>query len=226
LIIITGCGRSGTSAVARMLHESGIAVGRDLIGPDEGNPEGYYEERPVIELNDQIVSAAGLGEWFATPSRAQVVGCAGPLADLMRELAAGATPAWKDPRFCWTLEAWLPFFETSARVIVCLRNPAEVIASTMRYYGMAGDEAWRATAHVWRSENERLLEVVTSFALDATCVEFDELHENPVEVATRLERFVKMPVRPGGVRSDLRHHRASMPADVTDLYARVRRLGG
>jgi hypothetical protein len=225
VIIITGCGRSGTSAVARMLHDSGISVGRDLIPADQGNAEGYFEERPVIELNDHIVSAAGLDAWFAAPSREAVLACARPLYDRMRELASGATPAWKDPRFCWTLEAWLPLFEPPLRVIVCLRNPAEVVASTMRYYGVTGDEAWRATAHVWRSENERLLEVVETFALDVACVEYDALHQDPAAAATRIARFLGAPVRASGVRGDLRHHRTAMPYEFAELYELVRRLG-
>ncbi|MEX0759409.1 MAG: hypothetical protein WD100_07510 [Tistlia sp.] len=33
--------------MARLLHEAGISVGRDLIEPDEFNAEGYFEERGV-----------------------------------------------------------------------------------------------------------------------------------------------------------------------------------
>ncbi|HET6615259.1 MAG TPA: hypothetical protein VFH62_05185, partial [Dehalococcoidia bacterium] len=96
MIIVAGSGRSGTSAVARMLHESGMCVGRDLIPPDEGNAEGYYEERAVVQVNDEIVQTAGLGTWFSAASRALILECAAPLADRMRALAAEATAAWKD----------------------------------------------------------------------------------------------------------------------------------
>jgi hypothetical protein len=225
LIIVTGCGRSGTSAVARMLHESGISVGHELIPADEGNAEGYFEERPVVQLNDEIVQTAGLAQFFSTASRELILECARPLDERMHTLAAGATPAWKDPRFSWTLEAWLPYFEEPPRVIVCLRNPAEVIASAMRYYGMAGDDGWRAIGHVWRVETERLLEIITAFRLEATCVEFDALHADIHAVAGELSAFTGNEICPVGVRSDLRHHHTDMPEEFARLYDCVRALG-
>lgn len=224
MIIVAGSGRSGTSAVARMLHESGIVVGRELIPPDEGNAEGYYEERGVVQLNDEIVQTAGLGTWFSAASRELILECAQPLADRMRALAAEATPAWKDPRFSYTLEAWLAFFDAPPAVIVCLRNPSEVIASAMRYYGMAGDEGWRAIAHVWRSENERLLEIIDAHGLRATCVEFADVIADPEGIAAKLSRFLRRPVCATGVRADLRHHSAPLPDEFVELYERVRAL--
>lgn len=208
-----------------MLHESGIAVGRDLIPADEGNAEGYFEERPVVQLNDQIVQTAGLGAWFATASREHMLECAAPLVDEMRALAADATPAWKDPRFSWTLETWLGVLNQAPRIVVCLRNPSEVIGSTMRYYGMEGEEGRRAVAHVWRTETERLLEVIHAFSLAATCVEFDELHQDADNVASRLSRFAGGTVRPIGVRPDLRHHREEPSAEFAELYGRMKALG-
>lgn len=224
MIIITGCGRSGTSAVARIIHESGLPVGRDLIEADEGNAEGYFEERPVIALNERILLSVGLHQAFATATRGEVLTAAAPLDAEMRTLAASATPAWKDPRFCWTLEAWLPHFAGRPRVIVCLRSPAEVVASTLRYYGQAGEEPARAVEHTWRSEYERLLEVIASFALDAVAIEYGELHADPRSAVRPLERFLDRPLDVTGVRAHLRHHAAAVPDDLAALYARVRSL--
>ena len=70
MFIITGCGRSGTSAVAKLLHTAGISVGRDLIrGRTTSNADGYFEERAVIAVNDAILAAAGLHAWFSTATR-------------------------------------------------------------------------------------------------------------------------------------------------------------
>src|SRR4051794_38105877 len=143
MFLITGSGRSGTSAVAKLLHHAGLSAGHDLIEADESNADGYFEERPVIKLNDCILRDTRLNERFATASREQVVAAAVPYSDEMRELAARATPAWKDPRFCWTLEAWLPFLPDPPRMVVCLRSPQEVVASTMRYYGLVDRESVR-----------------------------------------------------------------------------------
>jgi len=224
--LITGSGRSGTSAVARLLHEAGLALGHDLIEPDEHNAEGYFEERRLIEINDYILRDAGLGPWFTTATRKQVLDAAKPHEEAMRALVAEATPAWKDPRFCWTLEAWLPLLPAPPAVIVCLRSPREVVASTLRYYAQAGDEAERAVLHVWRTQYERLLEVIRDHRLRATCVEYGALHRAPKRTAAALSRFVGRRLDSALVRKDLRHHRSDVPSELRALYDSVLTLGG
>lgn len=167
MIVVTGSGRSGTSAVARVLHESGICMGRDLIGPTEFNAEGYYEERAVVALNDELLAEVGLRpsrrllprlyrrlrralgatevpapRWSAV-SRAQVLAAARKHSSRMKQLVAGLPPGggWKDPRFSVTLEAWLPHLPEKPRLIVCLRSPAAVTASVLRIYGLIDTEA-------------------------------------------------------------------------------------
>ena len=48
MLLVTGSGRSGTSAVAKLLHHAGFSAGHDLIEADESNADGYFEERAVI----------------------------------------------------------------------------------------------------------------------------------------------------------------------------------
>jgi hypothetical protein len=225
MILICGTGRSGTSAVARLLHEAGISVGHDLIPADEHNAEGYYEERQLVAVNEAILAGAGLHEWFSTASRDELLSVAHGFATEMLELAAAATPAWKDPRFCWTLEAWLEVLPERPRVVVCLRSPAEVIASTMRYYGLAGDEAVRAGEHVWRVQGERLLEVIEAYGLDALAVEYAALIAEPAAAVTPIARFVGRNLDAGFIRQDLRHHREAPSAELTALYDRLAALG-
>ena len=58
-VIVTGAGRSGTSAVARVLHESGVPMGRELAAPSSINPRGFYEDRDVLALNERILRELG-----------------------------------------------------------------------------------------------------------------------------------------------------------------------
>lgn len=225
MFIIAGSGRSGTSAVARLLHEAGISVGHDLIPADQSNAEGYFEERAVVEMNDALLNDVGLNKWFATASREQLIDAGRARAERMRELVDNATPAWKDPRFSWTLEAWMELLPEPPRVIVCLRSPAEVIASTLRYFGQDSVDAWSAVAHTWRSEYERLLEIIEDHRLDAMCVEFERLHAMRSRTVKRLERFVGRELMAKHVRKDLRHHALPIPDDLLPLYERVRKLG-
>lgn len=225
MIIVTGCGRSGTSAVARVLHDAGVTMGHDLIEPDQSNAEGYYEERMVVVANDAILNAAGLNAWFATASRQQIIEAAAQYDRELREIAASATPGWKDPRFSWTLEAWMPLLPAKPRVVVCLRNPAEVVASTLRYYGLAGDEPERAAMHTWRAECERILEIIDAYDLDAMTIEFSSLHADPDAAIAPLARFAGRPLGASGIRRDLRHHEQPVPDEAREVYERVRALG-
>lgn len=221
MFLIAGSGRSGTSAVAQLLHESGISVGHDLVAADESNEEGYFEERRLIAINDTILRNCGLNERFATATRKQVLAASEPVLDAMRELAAAATPAWKDPRLSWTLEAWLRVLPEQPRVIVCLRSPAEVAASTMRYFGLVDAESKRAVEHLWRSQYRRLLDVIRAYRLEAVCVEFAQLHRAPRTAVKPLEKFAGRRLDTSHVRRDLRHHELPLPKRLQPLYEKV-----
>ena len=225
MFLITGSGRSGTSAVAQLLHEAGLSVGHDLIAPDEHNTQGYFEERMLIMIDDAILKAAGVGEWFTTAKREQIRDAAAQYADYMRDLVKTATPAWKDPRLSWTLEPWLEMLPERPRIIVCLRSPAEVVASTLTYFAQGGDDAESAVKHVWRVQYERLLEIIAEYGLEAICVEYPALQADPERTAAPLARFVGRALDVRTVRRDLRHHAVAIPDDLLELYERVRGLG-
>ncbi len=225
MILICGSGRSGTSAVARLLHEAGIGMGHDLIEPDEFNAEGYFEERGVVKMNDALLNDVKLHTWFATASRQEILAAARARGEGMRELAAQATPAWKDPRFSWTLEAWMEVLPERPRVIVCLRSPAEVVASTLRYYGLSGDEPTRAVEHTWRAQYERLLDVIAEYELEAISIEYSALFDDPAGAIAPIERFVGRRLDAGGVRRDLRHHKGAVSGELRGVYDRVAALG-
>ena len=176
-------------------------------------------------MNDALLNDVGLHTWLSVASRAEVLAAAHARGDKMREIVAAATPAWKDPRFSWTLEAWMKLLPEPPCVIVCLRSPDEVVASTLRYYGLAGDEPRRAVEHGWRAEYERLLEVIDECSLDAMSVDFSALNADPDTAVVPLERFVGRKLDPGFVRRDLRHHRGGVPEHLRGVYERVAALG-
>jgi len=266
MIIVTGSGRSGTSAVARVLHESGISMGRDLLGPTEFNARGYYEERDVVAMNDRILAGCGLrpadgslsrlhltlmralgstrlpAARRKTASRAEVLTIAARYGEAMQGLGANvpSSGGLKDPRFCWTLEAWLPYFSKEPRVIVCLRSPEAIAASVMRIYGLVEtgerreyssrrhrkmlkflEDVVTAAGEFWSNQYQRLLEVIDALQLEATCVEYDALNNDPEGTVARLAGFVGRPLDPRYIEAPLRHYTASVPERYSQLYERV-----
>ena len=49
--------RAGTSALARVLSLRGAILPAHVLPPNQGNVDGYWEPRGVVELNDRILDA-------------------------------------------------------------------------------------------------------------------------------------------------------------------------
>ena len=67
VMIVLGPGRSATSAVAQALHMAGWHMGDNLYPADEHNPEGYFEDILLRELNGTIIYTHGLNIWSLEP---------------------------------------------------------------------------------------------------------------------------------------------------------------
>lgn len=224
--IVTGAGRSGTSAVARVLHESGVSMGRSMAEPSEANPEGFYEDLDVVQLNEQILTDIGMNDpWRSErwPSRRTVAEAGARHREDMVRLARSGVSGWKDPRFSITLESWLPALFEKPRIIVCLRSPQEYADSSTRIYGLV--TTGRAKRE-WARHYRRLLAIIRRHDLPATCVEFDELIEEPANAVDRLSRFVDYPLNSVYVEPRLRREIAPIPERYRELYDQVAALGG
>ena len=136
-VFVLGMARSGTSAVARVLHSLGVPVARedDLMPADEGNPTGYWESLSLTGMNERLLSKLA-ASWHSPPAHRAGWESDERLDGLVREAAAlldraqsGSEWVWKDPRNCFTLPFWRGV--TSARPIVVLvyRDPHEVVDS-------------------------------------------------------------------------------------------------
>jgi hypothetical protein len=133
--------RSGTSFTARALQLLGASLGSSegLMAPGPDNPAGYWENRDIKELNDEVLARLG-GSWDLPPvlepgwEHDQGFDPLRVRASAILQDAFGSLPsesdviAWKDPR----LSLLLPFWRTVtpiAATIVVVRDPGEVAAS-------------------------------------------------------------------------------------------------
>lgn len=138
-IFVLGTGRSGTSALTGALHRLGVNIGTNLIDGDTYNPTGYYENRAIVDINQNIFEildsyhgdfAPLPAEWVSTPA---LHGLSNRIASL---LAANFTHsklfAIKDPRLCRLLPVWKSAILESGVIpgsILVLRNPFAVVRS-------------------------------------------------------------------------------------------------
>lgn len=138
-LLVLGMHRSGTSAVTRVLNLLGCALPDNLIGPSESNETGHWESIAANHLNDAILASAGSSwadwgaindDWRQSGLRAEMLG---RIRQVIEDHAAlGPLFALKDPRSCRVADLWLAAMaeaKVEPRVLLMLRNPAEVCAS-------------------------------------------------------------------------------------------------
>lgn len=221
-IIVTGLGRSGTSAVARVLHESGLSMGEHFRDPTMENITGFYEELPVCDLNDEIMAECGIAGLGRYPMRSTVLAITKSYSSRMAALARTNVAGWKDPRFSVMLEAWLPHLPGPPKLIICLRSSEAFLHSISQIFGLIDRdlaERW------WTKELQRLLDVVRDYNIDATCVEYDDLITQPEDVVAELSEFVGRELDASYVEPKLRHFAYHIPHRLAPLYNKVRALG-
>lgn len=144
-VIILGMPRSGTSLLARYLHEvMGVSMGADFIPADDANPGGYYEDIEIVGLNKKLLILAG-GAWDKPPNRKAILSA---FADMREEMAAAGVSryGWKDPRNSLTCWAWHELFP-KARYIRIRRDRISVISSLTRWHG---ERDWDTILDVYR----------------------------------------------------------------------------
>jgi len=138
-VCITGMHRSGTSMVAKMLNSGGLCLGAEsaLVAPSRDNPGGYWENKNFVSINNEI-----LGEFSSSwdyPRRLpdgwqfdqKMLRYRARVEVLLQGLSDHEPWGWKDPRACLTLPFWADILPQT-KVIICLRNPLEVVLSLHR----------------------------------------------------------------------------------------------
>jgi hypothetical protein len=134
--------------LAGMLHSAGYYMGDQLLPPTSSNPRGYFEDRTINKLNEdllvQLQPVRPFGRrrhlypwrlayghhWLAVLNLKATVRATPEIAAQMRNIASQRPFCFKDPRFCYTLDAWRPMLGDA--VFLCVfREPGRTAASMM-----------------------------------------------------------------------------------------------
>jgi len=149
IAVVLGAGRSGTSLLMQALAALGARVSGELIPPRPDNPRGFFEDRPIVRIQANLLRALGAWPFHPLPADWQThPATAAARADLGALLAdQGATPglwAFKDPRTAAFLPLWQDLFTDlgiTPKYILALRHPGSVVASFQKAYGTPAAEA-------------------------------------------------------------------------------------
>lgn len=171
--VICGMHRSGTSLVAKLFHDAGADMGdsRTFHASDRWNPDGYYEQHDIIALNIALLNGAwGKLAYMWLPRNATILRRGNAYTERIAQCGqAYADKIVKENRFCLTLPAWRANGGDVRKVLICLREPANV-ASSLRLRNRP--PLWYAF-RLWYAHLSRLLE--NCAGLDMWYVRYENL---------------------------------------------------
>lgn len=239
-VCVLSVGRSGTSLLARILSILGVDLGPEesMLEPNDWNPEGFWEQRAIMDLNDDILTALG-GSFFEPPPRPPGWERAPSMAPFRRRAQAiveecfAHSPRWgfKDPRSVFTLPLWREVVG-EMDFIIALRDPGEVVASFRAGRPQMEPED---VDELWLEANAAALSL--SEGARRLVVSFDEWFERPEAVTARLAGFLgvdddsvaeRMPQIGGAISHGLKRRRddeSRRPVEVRALDLLLRQLG-
>lgn len=129
--------RSGTSLLTSLLF-SITNTTRDkkhFVEADEGNPRGYFEEKKVVKINNQIIKLMGGNSWSVFQpkklSQSDILQIDSLILSYLNEEGHNDLTILKDPRFCITLQFWIKHISNYS-IIFNWRNPIEVCYSLQK----------------------------------------------------------------------------------------------
>jgi len=152
---VLGAGRSGTSMVTGAIAGAGYHVGDDLIGARPANPKGFFEDREVNRINEDLLDPVVEGRppgrlgrlyahrtrygqrWLAPVPVGIDLVVPADLAARIRAAASHRPFCFKDPRFSYTVGAWQDCLDEPAAQVCVFRHPGRTADSVLREVGEA-----------------------------------------------------------------------------------------
>ena len=221
-MFVTGCHRSGTSLLAGLLSDlRGNQARADDLEATIENPQGFFESRRLMELNDSLLESIGCG-WNCVPIMPPSWSSPSLMPRFVELRSALASYAlnrqWidKDPRLCLTYPAYLHILLRRVPLVASLRQPIAVATSLYARNGLpldAGLALWFVYNHHLCSvmqqgdllvSYQNLLGLAEKNTRDATLSNFDgflAVHDGsppPMEV---WDRVIQARVQPALNRS-------------------------
>jgi len=163
--VILGMHRSATSLVAKSMNENVfMGYNEEMLPPAPDNPEGFFENKRFLELNDAILHKAG-GNWLEPPLKEAILEqkseFLSDITSIVNEYNEnGLNWGWKDPRTSLTI----PLFHEhliNPHYISVFREPLEVAKSLNRRNGISIEKGMLCA----KEYNYRIIQFLSEFGL-------------------------------------------------------------
>jgi hypothetical protein len=186
-LIIAGMHRSGTSMLAGFLKRAGLFLGADLLGANDSNQKGHFENLQFKDLHMNALRALGQNEdgWTLNSFDHMPAAFESQADALIEQNSAAGTWGWKDPRTSLFLNYWAKKLPT-ANFVFIFRPPWEVADSLYR----RGDKTFAETPEfafqVWEKYNREALLFCQTNPNRCLMVSIDEVVTSPVAFVTEI----------------------------------------
>lgn len=185
IVPVLGMHRSGSSALAGLLHHSGVVMGQDdefIPKPLPQNPKGFYENYSFRQLNDRLLNQSPnnyrIKSWSTDIPEVHLSNDVRVRAReiLVENCERSNTWGWKDPRTCLTSELWFSEIDsigslTETKVLFVFRSPQSVALSLFARNKIDKENA----LVLWQQYNQRALSQVNKWNLDVFFVCYEDL---------------------------------------------------
>ena len=204
-LIITGMHRSGTSLVANLLRHTGVHLGEELIGPDEGNRYGYFED---VDFNTFHGDVLNRFQQSYLVQDAAVLGDIKPeekerARELIERRSTWNLWGFKDPRACLFLKFWHGLLPQAAYVFV-YRHPLEVVLSLLRRGKEFDVDALAdplAALRSWETHNRLLLDFCIQHADSCFLGHIKAISADTGRFLDRASRKLAVPLQAKGTQT-------------------------
>lgn len=215
-LAVAGFHRSGTSSVMQHLIQSGLHPGDDLIGSNDYNPYGHFEDWAPVRIHNTALEAAGL-DWASVEPR--TIPLSNSIKSSIRnycEKRAAQRSEWgfKDPRACQFLDHWMEA-HPSLKLLIIYRSPVECSWSIYRRAiraSVRGEQDKTANRirtqpdhalALWVTHNRKLIDTQRQFPTRTMVISHNAFADG-FNIAAALHRDLSMRLTPAEVKETFR----------------------
>jgi hypothetical protein len=193
ITVILGMHRSGTSLISASQFACGLNFGEELMGGNQYNLKGYWEDNDIVAFNNKVLQALGM-TWDSLDFIDVEYWQSNKIKDLVTEgidlitkklLLSDNSFAFKDPRTIRVLPVWLKVFEylgIKPNYIFIVRNPLDVSNSLNK----RENKSYSLSQLIWLHHNIGHLNYLLNESDNLEIVDFYDFCKEPKQTLLRL----------------------------------------
>ena len=237
-----GFGRSGTSLMGGILHQTGYYMGDNLYPPRDSNPKGFFENNFINGINEQILSQYDLikghhyclnyspfkpnygHRWlsYITPSTNIVLDNFEIICEIKKALSY-PNFAYKDPRFNYTFPIWDQISEKKLKYICIYRDPGAVINSVIKEC----ETAEKLAFELWNNNYINILNKLNDSLLSRFLfINYNQFYQK--KNYEKISNFLGGKISSNFFSKNLNRSKKQkfIPAETKKIYSELNKLSG